>query len=216
MKNKFTTILSLPVSKALYVVFCTLCFSSCGSKDPNSAGIEFMPDMYRSPSIEVYGTNALYADGTGSRKPVAGTIARGEMPYMYANDTAGYAAAGRELKNPIVLTDKVLKEGEELYGKFCVHCHGAQGGGDGLVGSKLPGPPPAYSSLKITEGKMFHTITYGKGLMGSHASQLTQEERWKLVHYVQKLQHANDKPATDSTATASAAKKEIKKENKKK
>ncbi len=39
-------------------------------------------------------------------------------------------------------------------------------------------------SLAISEGKMFHTITYGKGLMGSHSSQLTQEERWKLVHYI--------------------------------
>lgn len=31
---------------------------------------------------------------------------------------------------------------------------------------------------------MFHTITFGKGLMGSHASQLTQEERWQLIHYI--------------------------------
>jgi len=31
---------------------------------------------------------------------------------------------------------------------------------------------------------MFHTITYGKGLMGAHASQLNKEERWKLVHYI--------------------------------
>jgi hypothetical protein len=40
----------------------------------------------------------------------------------------------------------------------------------------------------LPEGKIFHTLTYGKGTMGSHASQLTQEERWKLVFYVQKLQ----------------------------
>ena len=36
-----------------------------------------------------------------NRKPVAGTIPRGFMPYMYANDTAGYANAGRFLRNPI-------------------------------------------------------------------------------------------------------------------
>ena len=33
--------------------------------------------------------------------------------------------------------------------------------------------------------------------MGSHASQLTQEERWKLVYYVQKLQGPKVAP-TDS------------------
>jgi hypothetical protein len=28
---------------------------------------------------------------------------------------------------------------------------------------------------------------YGKGLMGSHASQLNYDERWKIVRYVQEL-----------------------------
>src|ERR1035437_534466 len=188
--------------KRVFKVSAALCFfilvlDSCGKKDLNSPGIEYMPDMYRSPSVEVYNSNPLYSDSIGSRKPVEGTIPRGFMPYAYANDTAGYGAAGRELKNPIALTPAVLLEGEILYGKFCVHCHGAQGMGDGLVAAKLPGAPPAYSgSLKnLPEGKIFHSITYGKNLMGSHASQLSQEERWKLVHYVQKLQHLNDKPA---------------------
>ncbi|MBL7891389.1 MAG: cytochrome c [Bacteroidia bacterium] len=192
-----------------------LILSACGKKDSNSPGVEFMPDMYRSPSVEVYNINPMYADSMGSRLPVAGTIPRGFMPYPYSNDTAGYATAGRELKNPIALTSEVLKEGEELYGKFCVNCHGASGGGDGLVSTKLPGAPPAYSgALKnLPEGKIFHTMTFGKGLMGSHASQLTQEERWKLVHYVQKLQHINDAPAADSTKTAMAKSAE---ENKKK
>jgi len=180
--------------------------SSCGKKDANSPGIEFMPDMYRSPSVEVYNENHMYIDSMGSRLPVEGTIPRGFMPYSYANDTAGYAAAGRELKNPVASTPEVLTDGEELYGKFCVQCHGTSGGGDGLVAAKLPGAPPAYSgALKsLPEGKIFHSMTYGKGLMGSHASQLTQEERWKLVHYVQKLQHANDAPVVDSAKTISA------------
>ncbi len=188
-----------------------LVLASCGKKDANSPGIEYMPDMYRSPSLEVYNGNQLSDDTVGIRTvgmrlPVPGTVPRGFMPYPYANDTAGYAAAGRELRNPIPLTPEILKEGEELYGKFCVHCHGAQGGGDGPVGLKLPGAPPAYyGTLKnLPAGKIFHTITYGKGLMGSHASQLTQQERWILVHYVQKLQHSKDAPAAGSDSTAVA------------
>ena len=194
----------------LIFVYCLLLtvyfsFSSCGKKDPNSPGVEFMPDMYRSPSVEVYNANPMYKDSAGSRNPVEGTIPRGFMPYMYANDSAGYGMAGRSLKNPIALTPEVLKQGEELYGKFCVHCHGATGGGDGSVASKLPGPPPAYYGVlkNLPEGKAFHSITYGKGMMGAHAQQLTQEERWKLVHYVQMLQHSKDAPVADaSTATA--------------
>jgi len=74
----------------------------------------------------------------------------------------------------------------------CMHCHGEKGEGNGKLidTGKFP-PPPAYNggALKnLTEGKMFHTITYGKGLMGSHASQLTKEDRWKVIQYIQELQ----------------------------
>lgn len=194
----------------------SISMTSCWKHDPNSPGTEFMPDMYRSPSLE---TNMAYIDmNTGdtlqaNRLPVKGTIARGHMPYPYANDTSGYAAAGKFLHNPYAKSDKNLAEGEALYGKFCVHCHGASGAGDGLVAGKLPGPPPSYSGpLKgLPEGKIFHSITYGKGMMGGHASQLTQEERWKVVLFVQKLQNPNggataEAPAAATDSAAVAAK----------
>ncbi len=186
-----------------------IAFTACDKKNPNSPGVEFMPDMYRSPSLESNMAYVTLKNGkeTGdtmqaNRLPVAGTIARGYMPYLYANTPEGYEAAGVNLKSPLENNTANLKEGEVLYGKFCVHCHGAAGEGDGKVGLKLPGPPPAYSTLKaLPEGKMFHSITYGKGLMGSHASQLSKDERWKLVLYIHKLQFPNG-TASDSTATA--------------
>ncbi len=189
-------------------------FTSCGKKDVNSPGTEFMPDMYRSPSVEVYGTSTFNGDTVYSTKfmPVKGTIARGYIPYAYANTPEGYEQAGLYLKNPIAMSDAVMKDAEKLYGYYCTHCHGAAGGGDGKVGAKLPGAPPAYNgTLKnLPEGKIFHSITYGKGLMGNHASILTQEERWKLVHYVQKLQGPKETAAADSTK-AKAKPAEVKK-----
>lgn len=176
--------------------------SSCGVRDENTPGVEFMPDMYRSPSIENYGWHVLEGDTLqNAMLPVKGTIARGYMPYTYENSPSGYEAAGLNLKNPLDMSMRAKHEaeGEQIYGKFCIHCHGASGAGDGKVGSKLPGPPPAYDgALKdLPEGKIFHSITYGKNSMGSHASQLTVEERWKLVCYVQKLQ--GKKEVADST-----------------
>ena len=191
MNKKATRIISLTAVFGSIVI----AFTSCNKHDANSPGVEYMPDMYRSPSLE---SNMAYTSLTNgevlqaNRKPVAGTIARGYMPYPYPNTPEGYENAGNNLHNPFVKNELNLKEGEELFGKFCVHCHGASGQGDGLVGAKLPGAPPSYTSAalkNLPEGKIFHTITYGKGLMGSHASQLTKEERWKLVLYVQKLQH---------------------------
>lgn len=199
------------VSVAAVVGCVAVGFTSCEKKDANSPGVEFMPDMYRSPSLESNMSYTSFETGElkqANRLPVKGTIARGYLPYVYGNDTAGYANAGRYLRNPLQRTEANLKQGEELYGKFCVHCHGASGQGDGLVGSKLPGAPPSYTGpLKnLPEGKIFHSITYGKGLMGSHASQLTQEERWKVVFYVQKLQNPEGVVApAEATAPAEVA-----------
>lgn len=179
--------------------------SSCGKKDENSPGFEFMPDMYRSPSLEYYQANVVDGDTLyNAMMPVKGTVARGYMPYTIPNTPEGFEMAQNSLKNPLEPSQRELweKQGEELYGKYCVHCHGPAGDGDGKVGGKLPGAPPAYKSIQgLTEGRIFHVITYGKGLMGSHASQLTQEERWKLVTYVQKLQG----PAAGSTEEAKTA-----------
>jgi mono/diheme cytochrome c family protein len=192
-------------------------FASCDKMDPNSPGVEYMPDMYRSPSYE---TNSLTVNKNGSdtiicnRLPVAGTIARGFMPYTLTNDSTGYGLAGRTLHNPLPNTAEIVDQGKVIYGKFCVHCHGAAGKGDGKVGLKLPGPPPAYDGpLKdLPEGKMFHTITYGKGLMGSHASQLSVEDRWKVIRYVQTLQGKKEAPAAvENAADAKAPAKSPKK-----
>jgi len=210
MNKKVTRIISL-----MAVFGCvTIGFTSCSKHDENSPGVEFMPDMYRSPSLEtnlfdvIKKEDGSYDTVLSNRKPVAGTIARGYMPYAYPNTIEGYEAAGTNLHNPLSKNEANLKEGEILYGKFCSPCHGAGGEGDGLVGGKLPGAPPSYKTVLKTlpEGKIFHSITYGKNLMGSHAGQLTKEERWKLVMYVQKLQGNYSSSATvalDSTKTDS-------------
>jgi mono/diheme cytochrome c family protein len=173
---------------------------SC-TKDPLSPGVEYMPDMYRSPSIETYGVNTNYTDSMSARLPVSGTISQGAipgqsslvdaMPYALPNTPEGYEQAGTSLMSPIAKSEATIAEGKVIFEKMCMHCHGAQGGGDGkLIGTGKFPPPPAYNGpLKaLPEGKMFHTITYGKGLMGSHASQLSKSERWKVIHYIQELQ----------------------------
>jgi hypothetical protein len=50
----------------------------------------------------------------------------------------------------------------------------------------------------LEEGKMFHTLQYGKGLMGSHASQLNQKERWQILEWVKCLQKGITAPEYDA------------------
>jgi mono/diheme cytochrome c family protein len=193
--------------------------SSCHYTDTTKPGHEFMPDMYRSPSYETYSSNPNFPDSITARQPVKGTIARGDaifsdldrMPYAYANTPEGYEKAGAELKSPIPSTPANLTEGKRLYFNFCESCHGVSGMGDGPVVQRNGPVPPAYTSdaLKnLPEGKMYHTIQFGKNMMGSHASQLTPTERWKIIQYVQVLQKGGSvdiaAPAQETKAAATA------------
>lgn len=196
-------LLALAIAGA--AVISSVSFSSCTRNNPDSPGVEYMPDMYRSPSYEDNSVNPLFPDSMTDRLPVAGTIPVGFTPDPYPNTPDGWKDASENLKDPFPATPEIIAEGKAKFEIFCIHCHGANGLGDGPVAAKLPGPPPPYSgpALKnITEGEMYQTIEYGKGLMGSHASQLTVEERWKIIRYVQVLQHYGEK--SDSTKTVEA------------
>ncbi|MBT3647972.1 MAG: cytochrome c [Flavobacteriales bacterium] len=172
------------VALSFYLVSC--------SPNPQSPGIEYMPDMYRTQALEPYSGNTNYADSMEARKPAEGSIARGYLPYGLPNTNEGYAKAGELLTNPYPNSEEVITEGKVIYSKMCVHCHGKEGAGDGPTVAAGHPPPPAYNSAalaRLVEGKMFHSITYGKNLMGPHSSQLNVEERWKVIRYVQTLQN---------------------------
>jgi len=199
--------------------------ASCNG-DPNSPGVEYMPDMYRSPAIEAYvdyGQDPYYfteelakeqRQRQSARKPAEGTIpfakdaskAGFNMPYPYPNTSEGYEKAGAELKSPVAMTEAVIERGKIHYDKFCVHCHGAKGEGDGgvVVNGNYPVPPSYTAALKdLPEGKIFHSLVYGKGVaMGSHASQLNKEERWEVTRYVQYLQNGGNLKRETAVAAA--------------
>jgi mono/diheme cytochrome c family protein len=201
--NRSTTIAKIGLSiMVLGLVAC--------SKDPNSPGYEYMPDMYRSPSVEAY-VDYSHPDVQSARVPAKGTIPYSDdaskaalnFPYpfqpMSADQEADMYEKSAVIVNPIKLNsgnrEDILKRGERIYSHFCTHCHGEKGDGKGSIveNGKISGVPD-YKSANITalpDGKMFHSISYGKGIMGSHAGQVNKEERWILVHYIHSLQDEN-------------------------
>ncbi|MFM2206554.1 MAG: hypothetical protein RL213_529 [Bacteroidota bacterium] len=188
------------------------------SEDSKSTGTEYMPDMYRGPAYETYGVSPVYADSMVSRQPVAGTVARSNAIYNdvdrrmshdfmvtnYPPTPEGYEKAGSSLKNPTESSAENMAEGKRLFENYCLICHGSAGMGDGPVVQRNGPKPPAYNSEQLKnlpEGKMFHSIHYGKNMMGSHASQLTATQRWMIIRYVQTLQQGGAATAAaDSTA----------------
>lgn len=172
--------------------------SSCYHSKKNP-GYEYAPNMYDALAYNPDQPNTNFKDGKTAQKPVTGTTPVGWSRFNYENTLEGYQAAGAEMKNPFAGDSSVLAEGKVLYTNFCGHCHGADGKGDGSIIAlgKFP-PPPSYSTgtssrggamKDLTDGKIYHTITYGINLMGSHASQISPEERWKIVMYVHELQN---------------------------
>lgn len=205
-------------------------FTSC-SEDPNSPGVEYMPDMYRSPALEAYidyGTNEtmdwtqVRKDAAGlvaihSRVPAAGTVPyMGEekaifaMPYPLANTAEDYERAATEIHSPLKVKGlkSDVERGKAIYTTMCTHCHGAEGHGDGAISKNghIMGIPDYATKLKdLPEGKMYHTLTYGKGLMGQHASQLSAQERWQVIEYVKCLQQGAATPEYDANGIVKLA-----------
>ncbi|MCG8387444.1 MAG: cytochrome c [Cytophagales bacterium] len=143
---------------------------------------------------EYYNSNPLNPNRMTMRVPPANTVPRskkGYLPYRMHKDSLQLAA--RTLVSPFdsANVQAILKDGEALYDRFCEHCHGSKGQADGLVAEKYPGVAnlTGMAYQNITPGHVFHVITHGKGLMGAHGSQISPEDRWKISHYVKKLQN---------------------------
>lgn len=190
------------------LLFCAGTLASCSS-DPQKPGRIFMPDMTYSQAYETYSINPNFADSLSARLPVENTISYGMLPesysateegesyhlsYMFkeyfANTNEDYERAGVELINPFPASDEVLKKGKTVFDTNCKVCHGDKGAGDGSIVQREVYPPvPAYEDRLpgITEGKMFYSIQYGKNLMGSYSSQISVDETWMVIRYIQKL-----------------------------
>src|SRR6201996_7379359 len=180
---------------AVAAITATTVITAC--KDKRSTGWEYAPNMYEHIAYDPDQANPNFKDGKTAQKPPAGTIPVGFVKFDYSNTRDGYDKASLEVTCPLPNNKQNFEDGAVLFSHFCSPCHGKDGQGDGLVVQHGFPAPPSYSkgqssrggAMKdLTDGKIYHTITYGLNAMGSYASQLAPEERWKVVMYVHHLQ----------------------------
>ena len=84
-------------------------------------------------------------------------------------------------------------------------CHGAVGNGIGSLTAAYGAKPAnlqAEQFRQYPDGKIYWAIVNGKNAMPAHAADLTETQRWAVVHYVRALQRAQN--ATDADMTGSA------------
>jgi mono/diheme cytochrome c family protein len=174
---------------------------SCGGPRRNPGRV-YMPDMAYSRAYETYASteNLKEKNINYNAMPVKGTIARGDMsPYSIPEDKIGDTvnyAASKNVRNPLDIAAIDMKEAERLYLVNCGICHGTKLDGNGPLWKDGSGPYPAKPATLVgdpkytamTEGTMFHSVTYGKNLMGSYAAQLSTKQRWEVIAYIKSKQ----------------------------
>ena len=198
----------------------------------DNQGLEFAPQMYHSVAYEpltqikeesrgdlistredgkgeYFNSNPYNSNGMNMREPVANTVPRNNKGYLPYRLKAFELEQAALINNPVVSSDDVVERGEVLYLQYCSSCHGKTGQGDGKVGELIGGVANLTGGayVNLPEGHIFHVITKGKGRMGAHGSQIPEESRWKIVHYVKQViqgQATAAAPATTADSTAVA------------
>ena len=157
----------------------------------SSTGWDYMPDMYYSNAYESYTNNPNFEDGLTMRTPVKGTVPREMIPFTWEKTDEDRIAAGEVLVNPLENTFENIDRGSELYGIFCLSCHGALGDGMGHLYTSERYPYPPANLLDdhvkaLNDGELYHSITVGYGIMGAHGGMILPEDRWKIIMHIRK------------------------------
>ncbi len=192
-----------------YTLIIVLVISFFGFRGTHFSGtpLRIFPDMDDQDKIKTQRVDEFFADGLGSRKPVAGTVPRGFEPDgsgpSFGNSTS-YLDTGKmgeaygdgipaELGVTPETTAAFLRHGKERFEVSCMPCHGKAGNGKGTVATiGIPSVPSLMNFTKATypDGKIFQTITHGKGQMSGYGYNIPVNDRWAIISYVRALQAA--------------------------
>jgi mono/diheme cytochrome c family protein len=189
-----------------FLLLCLVIVSIAGLRGSMSRRppIELFPDMDRQPKLRPQAHNSLFADQLSSRMPVEGTVPRSQ-PTVVANREV-YPFEDNPLNTgrvpgttnfvetlPLPVTEQLLARGQQRYTINCAPCHGASGDGKGITSKYQMLAMANFHDVrlvKMPDGELFNTITYGKNLMGGYGPNVTIADRWAIVAYVRALERS--------------------------
>jgi mono/diheme cytochrome c family protein len=160
-------------------------------------------DMHDAPRYDPFEASEGFANGSSARPIVAGTVPRGHLnadAHLYT----GKGPDGQPATTfPFAITHADLDRGQERFNVFCAPCHGRTGVGNGMVVQR--GYRQAQSlhidRLRLAQpGYFYDVISNGFGVMPDYRSQITVEDRWKIVAYVRALQLSHQGTTSDMPA----------------
>ena len=198
---------------AIYVFVIVTAVSILGFRGRNSEKppLRIFPDMDEQAYYKPQRQTDFFEDGRQDRPPVPNTVATiPDHLSAYAKyDTFTpdrYYATGKTADGeygegiPVEVTEKLVHLGQKKYEIHCVSCHATTGDGNGITKAYGMTAVPSYHQERLRkqpEGKIFETITYGRGLMGPYRAKLRVKERWAVIAYVRSLQLARQGSVED-------------------
>ncbi|ARP81977.1 hypothetical protein CAL12_14905 [Bordetella genomosp. 8] len=167
-------------------------------------------NMYDQPRGKPYRASPLFPDGAMSRTPPAGTepYARGSLAET-SSGREGTEQVARDARAqvadamPAPVTPAMLKQGQTLYGVYCLPCHSPAGDGDGrIVERGFPAPPTYHSDRlrQVPDRHIYDVISNGYGVMASYGNRIRPEDRWAIVAFVRALQLSQHAAVADLPA----------------
>ena len=186
--------------------------------------LEIFDDMDQQAKVKAQQTNFFFADGNGSRKPVAGTVPiglalggksaadGGFQKYGFTHGSGYYNTGiigefyGDGFPEEVKVDAALIRLGRERYDINCFPCHGQSGNAAGIMAKH--GVPnianfhsPSYLSpadpAYRSNGSIFETITKGKGNMGAYGPNIPVKERWAIIAWIRTMQLARTAPLSD-------------------
>ena len=148
--------------------------------------------------------------GTTAWTPPSGAVPDSLLESSDPSMTRAQAAI--LLHNPEAATGESVRKGKEVFGTYCLPCHGPGGRGDGPIASKLALRLPDLPAVlgKSTDGYLYATIRDGGVVMPPQGYRIPGKERWDVVNFLRSIQEnvpANEK-AESSTSILPSPKAE--------
>ena len=117
--------------------------------------------------------------------------------------------AAKKRPNPVAVSPAVLAAAKKLYVDKCEQCHDDKGTGDGPMAMMYSVKPADFTDQRMmaemTDGELFYKLSEGREPMPTFKKQLTEEQRWQLVHYVRSLTAAAKAKSPAKKAPAKSA-----------
>jgi hypothetical protein len=157
-----------------------------------------LPFPIKNPALFIISLSVLFACSGEEKRTenTSGSIPETSIPFRatgkdsHLSDSISYKDAGIHFINPIQKTKINTLEGQFLYDRFCIHCHGSAGKADAIMIREEKHPPPPHFTDRlqiINEGQAFYSLYYGNNYMPAFNDVLSINEIWTLVNYIQKF-----------------------------